>query len=79
LLSTIDLGHRRFGHEMFRPPGVTEQGRRDSNPRPSVLETDALPAELLPYGRGETTSAMTRISQRMAWQRRVDCWNWSTH
>src|SRR6185312_13898432 len=24
------------------------QGRRDSNPRPSVLETDALPAELLP-------------------------------
>src|SRR5215831_8261190 len=26
-----------------------EQGRRDSNPRPSVLETDALPTELLPY------------------------------
>ncbi len=25
------------------------QGRRDSNPRPSVLETDALPTELHPY------------------------------
>ena len=27
----------------------TWQGRRDSNPRPSVLETDALPTELHPY------------------------------
>src|SRR5205807_884427 len=26
------------------------QGRHDSNARPSVLETDALPAELRPYG-----------------------------
>jgi hypothetical protein len=25
------------------------QGRRDSNPRPTVLETAALPAELRPY------------------------------
>jgi hypothetical protein len=25
------------------------QGRQDSNLRPSVLETDALPTELLPY------------------------------
>jgi hypothetical protein len=25
------------------------QGQRDSNPRPSVLETDALPTELYPY------------------------------
>lgn len=25
-------------------------GKRDSNPRPSVWETDALPAELLPQG-----------------------------
>ena len=35
-------------HRHCQPPGVSEQGRRDSNPRPSVLETDALPAELLP-------------------------------
>src|SRR5688572_12953321 len=28
---------------------VLQQGRRDSNPRPSVLETDALPVELRPY------------------------------
>ena len=27
-----------------------EQGRRDSNPQPPVLETGALPIELLPYG-----------------------------
>src|SRR3954447_9906051 len=27
-----------------------EQGRRDSNPQPPVLETGALPVELLPYG-----------------------------
>ncbi len=28
---------------------VIWQGLRDSNPRPSVLETDALPTELNPY------------------------------
>src|SRR5262245_18463208 len=28
------------------------QGRRDSNPQPPVLETGALPIELLPSGRG---------------------------
>src|SRR5215216_854804 len=33
---------------------VSKQGRRDSNPRPSVLETDALPTELLP-SKGEET------------------------
>ena len=27
------------------------QGQKDSNHRPSVLETDALPTELYPYGR----------------------------
>jgi hypothetical protein len=26
------------------------QGTRDLNPQPSVLETDALPVELVPYG-----------------------------
>src|SRR5262245_38257292 len=42
-----------------------EQGRRDSNPQPPVLETGALPVELLPFdllasgrgGRGRTTIA----------------------
>jgi hypothetical protein len=28
----------------------TLQGKRDLNPQPSVLETDALPIELLPSG-----------------------------
>src|SRR5919112_354652 len=29
---------------------VSQQGKRDLNPQPSVLETDALPVELLPSG-----------------------------
>ena len=29
-----------------------EQGRRESNPQPLVLETSALPVELLPFGHG---------------------------
>ena len=28
---------------------VFKSGKRDSNPRPSVWETDALPAELFPH------------------------------
>ena len=30
------------------------QGQKDLNPRPSVLETDALPTELYPFRRGMT-------------------------
>jgi hypothetical protein len=37
------------------------QGRRDSNPRPSVLETDALPTELLPSGSSQATSGLTGL------------------
>jgi hypothetical protein len=37
--------------------GEAVQGRRDLNPQPSVLETDALPVELLPFG---GFSAMSR-------------------
>ncbi len=33
----------------------SEQGRRDSNPQPPVLETGALPIELLPSGTGRRT------------------------
>lgn len=36
------------------------QGLRDSNPRPSVLETDALPTELNPYHRRRSTPAQKR-------------------
>ena len=35
----------------------SEQGRRDSNPQPPVLETGALPIELLPSGRAGAGSA----------------------
>jgi hypothetical protein len=35
------------------------QGRRDLNPRPSVLETDALPTELLPSMRCRLSDAAT--------------------
>jgi hypothetical protein len=39
----------RPSNEMvIRAGGV--QGRRDSNPQPAVLETAALPVELLPFG-----------------------------
>ena len=34
------------------------QGQGDSNPRPSVLETDALPAELYPYAAREIATGM---------------------
>ena len=34
----------------LRSAASTWQGQRDSNPRPSVLETDALPTELHSYG-----------------------------
>ena len=35
-----------MGRELVR----STQGRRDLNPQPSVLETDALPIAPLPYG-----------------------------
>src|SRR5512137_326182 len=40
------------------PPSgpVDWQGQRESNPQPSVLETDALPVELYPYLTGRTPS-----------------------
>ena len=45
------LAVHRHGGDLDRiGAGIGEQGRRDSNPRPPVLETGALPIELLPYG-----------------------------
>src|ERR1700736_5729464 len=38
----------RFTCRFLRPFQGGEQGRRDLNPQPSVLETGALPVELLP-------------------------------
>ena len=48
-LRSIDIaGFQPIGG--FTPDGWGYlQGRRDLNPRPSVLETGALPTELLPY------------------------------
>ena len=34
------------------------QGQKDSNPRPSVLETDALPTELYPFRRARLVPEM---------------------
>ena len=45
------------------------QGRRDSNPQPPVLETGALPIELLPSGRGRAGD--TRIAAGV-WATRGD-------
>ena len=44
----------QFFHDLFP---LTWQGRRDSNPQHSVLETDALPLELLPYRKKAKTLA----------------------
>src|SRR5438128_7512477 len=40
----------------------TEQGRRDSNPRPTLLETAALPTELRPWVRRRIVAARFRPS-----------------
>src|SRR6185295_5726966 len=48
---TSDRNSFAFVHQFMlgATPKQGWQGRRDSNPQPSVLETDALPLELLPY------------------------------
>src|SRR5436190_17824440 len=46
----------RFTRYRLRILG-SEQGRRDSNPQPPVLETGALPIELLPSGEGPEDDA----------------------
>ena len=48
-----------------------EQVRRDSNPQPPVLETGALPIELLTYisgGQGGNRTPDTSIFSRMLYQ-----------
>src|SRR3954470_3565181 len=51
-----------------------EQGRRESNPQPPVLETGALPIELLPYGprlqggQGGSRTPDTTIFSRVLYQ-----------
>jgi hypothetical protein len=52
----------------------SEQGRRESNPQPPVLETGALPIELLPYdsrllgGQGGSRTPDTTIFSRVLYQ-----------
>ena len=56
----IAMGESSFGESSksgqacvdHRTEHASEQGRRDSNPQPPVLETGALPVELLPSGDG---------------------------
>src|SRR5437667_4374685 len=48
----------------------TEQGRRDSNPRPTVLETAALPTELRPWVRQDCSRALAAILLRMRGRQR---------
>jgi hypothetical protein len=47
-LETRDIMSIRASIRLIQPQNAW-QGRRDSNPRPTVLETAALPAELRPY------------------------------
>src|SRR3954452_19545678 len=46
-----------------------EQGRRDSNPRPTVLETAALPTELRPCARENSSRASFEPHPRLKQQR----------
>ena len=63
---------RRLGADTSRVGilGMTciggEQGRRDSNPQPPVLETGALPVELLPSGRGGRAARIAAGPQAIA-------------
>src|SRR6185312_7457372 len=61
---------RQVGH--FKLTLQTWQGRRDSNPRPSVLETDALPAELHPFNVVSGAFAVSRLSRRNTSNRLAD-------
>ena len=49
-----------------------EQGRQDSNLRHSVLETDALPAELRPFDPGGLYPRVPGITARMSDQQTDD-------
>src|SRR6476660_1338667 len=49
-LSAPCFAMRRFVCRFTALLSRVEQGRRDSNPQPPVLETGALPIELLPFG-----------------------------
>jgi hypothetical protein len=46
-LPTIHVAQQKFPNREARPRSGSWQARRVSNPQPSVLETDALPIELL--------------------------------
>src|SRR5262249_57054566 len=55
-------------HVTASVPGdrLCEQGRRDSNPKPPVLETGALPIELLPSGRAGARTPSVAAALRKA-------------
>ena len=52
------------------PAGLSSQGTRDLNPQPSVLETDALPVELVPSGdsRPAARCPAERRAARSMWE-----------
>ena len=68
---------RALGREFKRGPAVTAevpgrwQGQKVSNPRPTVLETVALPAELYPYaaqGLRQVRGEVKRPDVRLRWK-----------
>ena len=62
---------RRRRAAVFCETSRTWQGRRDSNPRPSVLETDALPTELHPYRALPLRQCRTRIKGKTSFESRM--------
>ena len=63
-----DLSGRQIRH-------LSWQGKKASNPRPTVLETAALPAELFPYMKFEiqdTEPQLTGLVDRQGLEPRTD-------
>jgi len=67
--ATSPLGHSTAS----TPNRGTSSGRRDSNPRPSPWQGDALPTEPRPHAASSYAGAGVKIHR---WPLVLDCWVW---
>ena len=69
-------GRRKKIHPWIRMDMLS--GRRDSNPRPSPWQGDALPAELLPH-LYKNLKRSAKITNTWDWQKKITCiWEYSS-